>query len=218
MDTIPKQTLMRLPNYYNFIKGLQNSGIRNISSPAIAKELNLNEVQVRKDLAAVSQIGGKPKMGFDIGELLNSLEHCLGYDNVNDAVLVGAGQLGRALLTYKGFETYGMRIIAAFDTDEGIIGTEISGKRVFPADSLFDLCPRLKVHIGIITVQDSCAQGVCDKLVKSGILAVWNFAPVHLTVPDHILVRNENMAVSLAVLSKHLKEKMISGDVPEGEV
>lgn len=205
---IPKQTFQRLPYYYNYLKKLQESGIQNISAPAIAKSLKLNEVQVRKDLAAVSTNGGKPRTGFLTEELLKCMEHCLGYDNSNDAVLVGAGQLGRALLSYKEFESYGMRIVAAFDCDEKVIGREISGRQVYSMERLQDLCLRLKVHIGIIAVPAQNAQQVCDALVRSGVLAVWNFAPVHLNVPEHILVRNENMAVSLAMLSRHLKEKM----------
>ncbi|WP_425807180.1 redox-sensing transcriptional repressor Rex [Desulfitobacterium sp. Sab5] len=203
-----KQTLKRLPYYYNYLKALQNDGVQNISAPVIAKSLNLNEVQVRKDLATVSESGGKPKTGFKIEELIKCIEHCLGYDNINDAILIGSGKLGMALLSYTEFENYGIRIVAAFDSDNHIIGTEIDGKPVFSMEKLPDLCRRLNVHIGIITVPSQNAQSVCDMLVKNGILAIWNFAPVHLVVPDHILVQNENMAVSLALLSKHLQERL----------
>lgn len=206
--TISKQALQRLPYYLNYLKALQSDSVQNISAAAIAKDLNLNEVQVRKDLAAVSENGGKPRIGFDMAELIRSIENYLGYKNVDDAVLVGAGQLGRALLSYKGFEDYGVKIVAAFDSDEGLTGAEVCGKCILSMDRLNDLCRRINVHIGIITVPAESAQEVCDMLIESGILAVWNFAPVHLKVPDHILVQNENMAASLAVLSKHLSNSM----------
>jgi redox-sensing transcriptional repressor len=190
------------------LKTLNNENATTISAPVIAKALNLNEVQVRKDLAAVSSSGGKPKTGFVVSELIFDLEEFLGYDNVTEAVLVGVGQLGKALLSYKGFDGYGLKIVVAFDSDEAVAGMKIGETRVFPVEKLMDLCQRLNVHIGIITVPAQEAQNVCDMLVEAGIRAIWNFAPVHLNVPEHIIVQNENLAASLAVLSKQLTEKI----------
>lgn len=206
ISVISKQTLKRLPDYLNFLKTLQEDDMFYISSPTIAKAMRLNEVQVRKDLAAVSANGGKPKKGFPISELIESISSFLGYDNTKEAVLVGTGQLGRALLSYKGFEDYGIKIVAAFDKLP--VSSTIGSVPVLTMDKLEDLCNRMHIHIGIITVPDSAAQEVCDRLVKSEILAIWNFAPVHLKVPEHILVQNENMAVSLSLLSKHLKRSL----------
>ena len=121
-------------------------------------------------------------------------------------VIVGAGSLGKALLNYSGFKAYGLNIIAAFDLCEE--PTEFQGKTVFPIAQLGSFCRKVNVHIGIITVPASSAQEICDLLVESGIRAIWNFAPVHLVVPDGILVQNENMASSLALLSNHLREQM----------
>lgn len=206
LSVISKQTLKRLPDYLNFLKSLHKDDDAYISAPTIAKAMRLNEVQVRKDLAAVSTSAGKPKKGFLVTELIKSISSFLGYGNAKEAVLVGTGQLGRALLSYKGFEDYGMKIVAAFDKLP--VSSTISSKPVLTMDKLEDLCRRMHVHIGIITVPEPAAQEVCDKLVKSGVLAIWNFAPVHLRVPEHILVQNENMAVSLALLSKHLKKSI----------
>ena len=122
-------------------------------------------------------------------------------------MLVGAGRLGKALLAYEGFGEYGLNIVAGFDTDPLAVNTEVGGKRILPMDRLEDLCRRMKVRIGIITVPGEHAQAVCSLLIKSGILAVWNFSNVHLDVPEGILVQNENMAVPLAILSNHLKER-----------
>ena len=128
----------------------------------------------------------------------------MGYDNTTDAILVGAGKLGQALLGYSGFEAYGLNILAAFDIKPMAEKTD-EGKPILPIEQVESFCRSNKVLMGIITVPAEHAQKVCDLLIKCGIKAVWNFAPVHLDVPAHILVQNENMATSLAVLSMHLQ-------------
>ncbi len=208
--SISRQALQRMPYYLQTLRAARDSGAEIISAPTVAGQLGLNEVQVRKDFASVSNTAGKPKTGFQTNELIAAIESCLGYDNSNDAVLVGAGSLGRALLSYRGFEEYGLSIIAAFDVDPNLTGGEISGKQVLPMNKLSGICRNMNIHIGIITVPASQAQAVCDSLVESGVLAIWNFAPMHLNTPEGILVQNENMAASLAVLSKHLSEQLES--------
>ena len=206
---ISKQALLRLPYYLNYLKLLQKEGTTVVSAPKIAAALALNEVQVRKDIALVSSCAGKPKTGFQVDLLIHDLESFLGYDNVDEAVLFGAGQLGRSRVGYKGFADYGLQIVAAFDRDPTLFDLRFDGEqRIFPMEKLEDLCRRLRVHIGIICVPPKSAQDVCDRLVACGIRAVWNFAPTHLTVPDGVLLQNENMASSLAVLSAHLKQSM----------
>ena len=212
-DLVSVQALRRMPYYLQYLKKLQAAGIDVVAAPVIADGLNLNEVQVRKDFSAVSPTKGRPKSGFIVRDLIVHMEDLLGYNNAHDAVLVGAGNLGRALLCYKGFESCGMHIVAAFDVDPGLIGEEINGRRVFPLEDLAGLCRRMNVRIGIITVPTEQAQAVCDRLVDGGVLAIWNFAPVHLNTPETILVQNENMAASLALLSKHLLSRM--GRMPE---
>ena len=125
---------------------------------------------------------------------------------------MGAGKLGQALIAYHRFDDYGLQIIAAFDNDESIVGRDIGEKPIFPISKMNDLCPRLGVKIGILTVPAEHAQSVCDEMIAAGILAIWNFTPVHLHVPDSILVQNENMAASLALLRKHLSQKITSGE------
>ena len=202
---ISRQALERMPYYINSLKQLKSAGDETVSAPTIAKTLELNEVQVRKDFAAVSSSMGKPKVGFEIDSLIEDMEKCLGYGNVREAVLVGAGSLGQALLAYQGFERYGLSIVMGFDKDEQ--KTTLAGKPIYPVTQLSDLCQRMKIQIGIITVPEAQAQAACDALIAGGIQAIWNFAPVHLVVPENILVQNENMAASLAVLSKHLQSK-----------
>lgn len=202
------QALRRMPYYLHYLKQLKSEGVEIIASPTIASDLSLNEVQVRKDFAAISSNKGKPKAGFNIGDLIHNMELLLGYHNVKDAVLVGAGSLGKALLSYKGFESLGMNIVTAFDNKEDLIGQDFNGKKILSSDKISSVCRRLNIHIGIITVPADSAQMVCDQLVAGGILAIWNFSPIHLMVPNDIMVQNENMAASLAILSKHLQDKL----------
>lgn len=205
---LPLQTLKRLPNYYNFLRNIQKENLSYISAPTIAQEMGLNEVQVRKDLAAVSQVPGKPRKGFEIVQLMDSIATCLGYHNIEDTILVGAGKLGQALLSYNGFGTNGARIVAAFDRDETLIGTTVGSKQIFPIDKLPSLCQRLNIHIAIIAVPAQQAQEVCDMLVESGILAIWNFAPVHLRAPKEVIIQNENLSTQLALLSRRLADRL----------
>jgi len=205
-QTVSKQTLSRLPQYLSYLESLPDA-VRSISATGIAAALNLNQVQVRKDLASVSS-SGKPKVGYMRRDLIREIKAFLGYDSADEAVIVGAGKLGRALMGYVGFKDYGLNILAAFDSDESAIGEDEGGHQIMPIEVLKDTCQRLGVRIGIITVPAQAAQTVCEQLIDAGVLAIWNFAPVRLVVPEGILVQNENMASSLAILSNHLAEKM----------
>lgn len=199
---VSKPTLGRLPGYLNFLNGLSPEKVPYISATTIAKELNLGEVQVRKDLAAVSG-AGKPKLGYVTQELIERLEECLGHNDLTLAVLVGAGRLGRALLQYGGFERYGVKIAAAFDSDERVFDFE-SETKILPVSELNAFCVRQDIKLGVITVGAGAAQMVCDQLVKCGITAIWNFAPCKLSVPDGVLIQNEDLALSLAFLSNQM--------------
>ncbi len=199
---ISKAVLKRLPGYLAYLKG---QDMQHISATYIASALNMGEVQVRKDLAAVSD-GGRPKIGYDRVALIADISKFLGYDNTTDAILIGAGKLGQALLGYSGFGAYGLNILAAFDAAP--MASEAEGKPILPMTELETFCKTHNVLMGIITVPATAAQQVCDQLIGSGIKAVWNFAPTHLEVPENILVQNENMATSLAVLSMHLQAQI----------
>lgn len=206
--TISKAVLKRLPIYLTYLKSQES--LVNISATALATALNLGEVQVRKDLALVSD-GGRPKIGYNRLKLIDDIEQFLGCDNTNDAVVIGAGGLGGALLGYSGFAEYGLNIVAAFDSNPELVGKVKRGKIIYPVSELKQFCAERKILIGIITVPTEYAQTVCDDLIECGIRAIWNFAPVHLEVPDGVLVQRENMATSLAVLSKHLAVQIENG-------
>lgn len=202
------QGVKRLPYYLKFLKELEESNVQFVPAAAIAESLNVYEVQVRKDLAAVSSQPGKPRVGFSVKGLIEDIQHFLGYDNANVAVLVGVGHLGQALMSYGGFAHYGLEIAAAFDVKEELLGQEIHGCRVHPMTDLEKICGERHIPIGIITTPAAHAQDVCDQLVAAGVKAIWNFAHVHLHVPEGILVQNEDMAVSFALLSNRLAQSL----------
>lgn len=204
-QSMSRQSLLRLPNYLLHLRSLPHDAGQTISAAALAQVLNLNAIQVRKDLASVSAVAGKPKVGFSVAALIHDIEASLGYNQSNEAVIIGAGRLGRALLNYEGFVAYGVRIVAAFDCDPKLVG--LDDGRIFLMDRFAEMCHRLHPSIGVITVPAAAAQEACNIMVNNGIRAIWSFAPGHLTVPDDIMVQYENMAVSLALLSKHLQEE-----------
>ena len=205
-NSISKQTLQRMPYYLQHLREMHAEGKTDVSAPYLADFFGFTEIQVRKDLAAVSSVQGKPKVGFKVTSLIADMEKILGYKNENKAVLVGVGSLGHALLGFTGFSDYGIEIIASFDADKNKTGTVVNGKPVLPMDQLKDFCLKNRIKIGIITVPPVAAQKVCDRLVEAEVKAMWNFAQLHLNVPDGYLVQNENLAASLALLFKHLKE------------
>lgn len=204
-NSIPKATLGRIPIYIQYLKDMPEDSAVTVSATKIAKGLSLGEVQVRKDLALVSG-AGKPKIGYERAKLIIDLERHIGCDGLTCAVLVGAGKLGRALLDYDGFEEFGVRILAGFDCNERAfqIGRSVS---VLPINEIGKYCTEHNVKIGIITVGQGSAQQVCDMLVVAGIKAIWNFAPCALNVPDGVLLKQENLALSLAHLNSQLKIK-----------
>lgn len=203
IKTAPEPTLRRLPLYHHFLKRLEVSGRGVVSCTHIAEELKLDPTQVRKDLA-VTGIVGKPKVGYEVPVLVAAIEDFLGWSNVTDAFLAGAGSLGSALLGYEGFKLYGLDIIAAFDSDPRRIGTKVHGKQILPIGKLTDLAHRMRVLIGIITVPADVAQEVANMMVAGGIKAIWNFAPTAISVADDVIVENQELSAGLAVLSRRL--------------
>lgn len=206
IDALSQGTLQRLPQYLIMLKAEQNENRTAVTADEIGSVVRVSPSQVRHDLTACG-MNRAPGECYSVGELVELIEHALGYDDISNAVIVGAGQLGRALLSYQNYSDYGVDVIAAFDSDESLVGREINGRPVLSVKRMSSLCRRMKVHIGIITVPASYAQEACDRLLEGGIQAIWNFAPVHLKVPDNVVVKNEIIAVSLGELSRQLQEK-----------
>lgn len=198
-SAVSRATVSRLPAYLRYLKGEAGKGVEYVSSAAIAKDMGLSAVGVRKDLALVSSRPGKPRFGFEVRLLIEDIEKFLGYHRWTNAVIVGAGGLGRAILSYEGFENYGIHVIAAFDNSPAKVGA-VGGKPVYPMERLGDVVKRSDVKVCILTVPRSAAQEACDQAVGAGINAILSFAPVHLLVPEGVMVKYEDLAVSLAEL------------------
>ena len=198
MTDISVTCLQRLPIYLNYLKTLEGDGF--ISSGAIARALGMGEVLVRKDLAYTSA-QGRTRVGYKKSELIAALEEFLGCNDKKNAVLVGAGGLGSALLGYGGFKNYGIEIVAAFDNDDKKVGTQISGKTVYPMTSLNEKIKALGATLAVICVPAGVAQSVADELCACGVKAILNFAPALLHTGDGVTVRNIDVAANLAILS-----------------
>ncbi|MCR4675880.1 MAG: redox-sensing transcriptional repressor Rex [Sphaerochaetaceae bacterium] len=195
-----------MPYYLEHLRDMQKNGETVVSAPVLAQHFKYTEIQVRKDLASVSSVPGKPKIGFKIATLIVDIENVLGYKRLNKAVLVGCGALGSAFLKFKGFSEYGCEIAAGFDANTEKLGS-FADVPVLPMEELSEFCKNENIKLGIITVPAIAGQRVCDQLVEAGIKAIWNFAPIHLIVPEGILVQNENMPASLAMLFNHLNSR-----------
>lgn len=205
---ISKATIGRMPLYLHFLQEESSKGAKYISSAVIAQNIPVSAVLVRKDLAIVSSQPGRPRLGFEVVRLIADIEKFLGYDNLSDAVIVGAGGLGKAFLGYEGFKSNGLNIVAAFDVDPAVIGGTIAGKEVYALSELPQFVTKGKINIGIVTVPKEAAQGVVDLMVRSGIRAIWNFAPIPLKVPKGIIVKNEDLSASLALLAGELSKRI----------
>lgn len=204
---VSTKQLERFPIYLNHLLALKKEGKINTSAPQIAAVLGFSEEQVRKDLQVVTKSSGKPKAGRVIDELIHDINEFLGYGDTTGAVVVGCGHLGEAFMKYEGFLEYGLEILAGFDVASKKIGKIINGKKIYSMNNLEKIIMQLNVQIAIITVPSEEAQGVVDRLVNCGIKGIWNFANVHISVPDDVVIETVNLASSLAVLSHKLTDK-----------
>ncbi len=202
------QALQRMPYYLEYLKEARRRGDRNVSAAAVAAELGLNDVLVRKDIASVSTRQGRPKAGFEVDSLIDDIENYMGFHETKEAVLVGAGSLGKALLRNGEFEKYGFRIAAAFDVKRSLFHKKVDGIEIFSAKKLSSFCRERGIRFGIITVPVAAAQQTADLLVSGGVSAIWNFALIRLSVPEGVFVRNEDLASSLAMLSRYVKNEV----------
>lgn len=202
-------TIKRLPSYLHVIENAQREGKEFISGTVIAEELDLEPIQVRKDLA-VTGIVGKPRIGFPVDKLIEAIYKFLEWDRDHRAIIVGAGNLGTALMGYREFKRRGLDIVAAFDPDKEKVGTLIHGTRVYPVGQMTEKIREFGVNIAILTVPSAHAQAVADLLVKSGIQAIWNFTNIKLKVPKDVIVQKEDLSSGYAVLS--VKMRVGKGD------
>jgi redox-sensing transcriptional repressor len=193
-------SVRRLPSYLHIIRQAERNNDFYISGTVIAQELNLEPIQVRKDLA-ITGIVGKPKKGYPVEELIKAIERYLGWDLNHDAVVVGAGNLGSALMGYQEFHRHGLRIVAAFDTDPQKVGSQVHGVPVRAMENLEQGIKAIGAEIAILTVPSPFAQATAEILVRAGITSIWNFTNTKLKVPDQIIVQREDLSSGYAMLS-----------------
>jgi len=203
----------RLPAYLHLLRELQADGHEFVSGTVLAETHDLEPVIVRKDLA-VTGIIGTPRRGFRVTDLIAAIEQFLGWDSPAKAVLVGVGNLGSALLGYRGFDDYGLRIAGAFDRDPTRVGVSIHGRKVLPIEKLVTFVRATGITLGVLTVPGAAAQEAADLMVQAGIRGIWNFTPVKLKLPDHVVSQKEDLAEGLAVLSRRLQHLIRPGTRP----
>ena len=199
----PVPSIQRLPVYLRFLKEKRMKGESGVSCTKIAEELGQLSVQVRKDLA-ITGISGRPKVGYKIDDLINAIEEFLGWNTKTRAFLVGAGSLGSAILGYPGFSSFGLEVVAAFDTNREKLGTTIHGCPVHHIDELTCMGLDKKIDIGILTVPSGAAASVAKLLVDVGVRGIWNYTPVRLELPENIVCEQVKLSASFAVLSRAL--------------
>ncbi len=217
-QTVPTPSLRRLPLYLRLLRDYQAQGRTVVSCTQLASDLRFDPTQVRKDLA-LTKVGGRPKVGYPIAELIAAIEDFLGWRRTIEAVLVGVGSLGTALLGYN-FSLYGLSIVGAFDSAPDKVGQVVHGREIMPIGYLTNFIRQRGIPMGILTVPASAAQSVAEMMVAGGVKAIWNFTSAALQLPDHVLVERADFSASLAVLTRALAHgaRSLAPTIPKKEV
>lgn len=212
----------RLPRYLQLACHLKETGHDHISSSILSKHFFIDQNNIKKDLSFLN-LNGKPNKGYEINEFISAIKMVLGTTTVNRAIVVGAGNLGRAVSNYSNFANYGLKIVALFDDSPDIIGSTVDSFKILPLDNLSEVISKLGVKLAILTVPAKSAAGVAGRLYELGIRYFWNFAPVHLKLPDDAIIKSENLAASYMFLSYQInlnnyrnnggKIEMVNGDI-----
>lgn len=197
---IPRKTVYRLSLYQRALQRLKANKIDTVSSAALAKAAGVKPTQLRKDLTYFGQFGTRG-LGYSVAALSARLTEALGTTQLQPVILVGAGHLGSALLRYPGFAKEGFEVVAAFDLDPSRKRERDLGVRVLPMEKLAEFVREQRTKMAILTVPGPVAQEVTNELVAAGVLAILNFAPIILQVPEHVVVNNVDLAIELENLS-----------------
>lgn len=204
MARLRRVVLERLIRYYRYLTDVTaKRPLQTITSGQLGAVLDVDASQVRKDFSAIGLMGVS-RVGYDVCEVCRTIRRQLGFENAYGAVLVGAGHLGGALANYGGFDRYGLRVVAAFDSDPARIGVTLGRLKVRSVHDLKEFVREHHIPAAILTTPASVAQSLADLLVIAGVKAIWNFTPTRLYVPDDVLARNEHISVGLAQISFHL--------------
>jgi len=205
-DGIPEATVARLPVYLRALYGLAERGISTVASEELAAAAGVNSAKLRKDLSHLGSYGIRG-VGYDVDYLVYQVSRTLGLTQDWPVVIVGAGNLGRALANYGGFVSRGFTISAMLDSDPAIVGNKIARLTVRHVDELEALVARHKVAIGVIATPAGSAQAVCDRLVSAGVTSILNFAPLVLSVPEGVDVRKVDLSIELQILAFHAQRR-----------
>jgi redox-sensing transcriptional repressor len=199
-DTVPDPAVRRLSLYLRQLESFQRKDRRTISSKQLGESLGLTDAQVRKDLAYFGQFG-HPGIGYRVDDLIAQLRRILGTDRTWNVVLVGAGNVGRALSAYRGFNAKGFRVLAVFDNDPTKVGRKLGPFTILPLSDIPAIVQREGVKLAILAVPADSAQDVADQLIESGVRGLLNFAPVSISVPRNVALNSVDVAVQLEQLS-----------------
>ncbi len=202
---IPRKTIYRLSVYLRCLARLKEKDIQTVSSEALAKVAGVKPTQLRKDLTYFGQFGTRG-LGYDVAELSKMITDELGTTSLQPVILIGVGDLGSALLSYRGFEKEGFEIIAAFDIEPRRKREKKFSQPIFGMELLAGYLKKMNVRMTILTVPPSVAQEVTNQLVQLGVTGILNFAPIVLTVPEDVMVNNVNLAIELENLSYFIQE------------
>jgi redox-sensing transcriptional repressor len=213
---IPEATVARLPVYLRALYALADRDIATVSSEELAAAAGVNSAKLRKDLSHLGSYGTRG-VGYDVEYLVYQVSRELGLTQDWPVVIVGAGNLGRALANYGGFASRGFRIAALLDCDPGVVGTVIARHTVRSAAEIEDVVTTHAVSIGVIATPATSAQAVCDRLVAAGVTSILNFAPVVLSVPSGVDVRKVDLSIELQILAFHAQRRAIVGMAHLGE-
>lgn len=203
--TLPLRIVRHFPLYLNWIRERMAEGMEFVSAAELAAACGFDPVVTRKELAITGVIG-TPRKGFPAAALAQAITVCLGWDNSTDAVLVGAGSLGTALLGYDGFREHNLDFVVAFDNCPAKIGRTLHGVPVRDISEMTNLVRRMNLRLAVLTVPKNSAQSCADMLVAGGIRGIWNFSPVQLNVPKDVHVENADLTAGLAALSHAIRE------------
>ena len=215
---IPEATVARLPVYLRTLYALADRGIATVSSEELASAAGVNSAKLRKDLSHLGSYGTRG-VGYDVDYLVYQVSRELGLTQDWPVVIVGAGNLGRALANYGGFASRGFRVAALLDSDPAVVGSVIAGHVVRNAGGIESVVTRHEVAIGVIATPAGSAQDVCDRLVAAGVTSILNFAPVVLSVPSGVDVRKVDLSIELQILAFHAQrraEVRVGGDAEHG--
>lgn len=204
--SISMSVIRRLPKYYRYLSELVEKGVTRISSKEFGRILGFTASQIRQDLNCFGGFG-QQGYGYNVKELKDEIANILGLNKNNDAIIIGAGNLGQAIANYSGFRGSGFVLKAMFDINPRLVGISIRDIKIKDIDEMADFIKEAKINVGIICTPKEGSQGVADRLAKAGIKAIWNFSPTDLNVPEDVIVENVQLSESLMVLAYLINER-----------